>query len=146
MRRLRQALSEESGQSTISAMIMIPALLLIGGLVLVGGRLALASGAVQSAANEAARAASISRTAPIAQGQATSTAQSTLNNSGVKCSRTSVEPALGAFTLPVGQSGPITVTVTCVVPLADLALPGIPGSKTMTATGTSVLDAYRGRS
>jgi hypothetical protein len=33
--------------------------------------------------------------------------------------------------------------VTCVVPLSDLVVPGLPGSTTETSTFTSVLDIYR---
>ncbi len=38
----------------------------------------------------------------------------------------------------------MTVTVTCEVPLADLALLGVPGSRTVTGTASSPVDVYRG--
>jgi Flp pilus assembly protein TadG len=138
--------SSESGNVAINTAVVFPMLLLIGLLLVMAGRLVLAEGVVQSAANEAARAASISRTAIVAEAQATSTATSTLLNSGVSCAQTSVTPMTDAFSLPLGTVGTITVEVDCVVPLSDLGLPGAPGSRTISATGTSVLDAYRGRS
>ena len=136
----------ERGNVAINTAVVFPMLLLVGLLLLMAGRLVLAEGVVQSAANEAARAASISRTATVAEVQATSTARSTLVNSGVRCASTQVMPTTDAFALPLGTVGTITVNVECVVPLRDLGLPGAPGSRTISATGTSVLDAYRGRS
>ncbi|MFD2027393.1 TadE/TadG family type IV pilus assembly protein [Promicromonospora aerolata] len=136
----------ERGNVAINTAVVFPMLLLIGLLLVMAGRLVLAEGVVQSAANEAARAASISRTVSMADTQARSTATSTLVNSGVRCASTSVDPATDAFALPLGTVGTITVRVECVVPLRDLGLPGAPGSRTISATGTSVLDAYRGRS
>ena len=38
-----------------------------------------------------------------------------------------------------------TATVACVVNLADLSLPGVPGTRTVTATATSPIDTYRER-
>lgn len=142
---LRQRLSEDRGSMSLGAAATVPALFLIGAILLMAGRLALAEGSVQSAANEAARAASISRTQAIAGAQASSTAASTLANANLKCSSTNVATDLSAFNQPVGQVGTVTVTVTCVVPLADLAIPGVGGTRTITSTGTSVIDAYRER-
>ncbi|GGM12342.1 TadE/TadG family type IV pilus assembly protein [Promicromonospora citrea] len=136
----------ERGNVAINTAVVFPMLLLIALLLVMAGRIVLAEGVVQSAANEAARAASISRTADVAQVQATSTATSTLTNSGVRCAQTAVRPTTDAFALPLGTVGTITVRVECVVPLSDLGLPGAPGTRTISATGTSVLDAYRGRS
>ncbi|MFC4631786.1 TadE/TadG family type IV pilus assembly protein [Promicromonospora alba] len=136
----------ERGNVAINTAVVVPMLLLIGLLLVMAGRLVLAEGVVQSAANEAARAASISRTVAVADAQARSTATSTLVNSAVSCASTRVMPVTDAFELPLGTVGTITVRVECVVPLRDLGLPGAPGSRTISATGTSVLDAYRGRS
>ena len=51
-----------------------------------------------------------------------------------------------AFALPVGQPGAVEVTVRCAVPLADLLLPGVPGTVLVEAQASSTLDRYRGRS
>ena len=141
-----RATADERGNVAINTVVIFPMLLLIALLLVMAGRIVLAEGVVQSAANEAARSASISRTANVAAAQATSTATSTLLNSGVRCASTSVAPTTDAFGLPLGTVGTITVRVECIVPLRDLGLPGAPGTRTITATGTSVLDAYRGRS
>ena len=39
----------------------------------------------------------------------------------------------------------VTATVTCKVDVADLAIPGLPGTRTITATASSPVDAYRER-
>ena len=39
----------------------------------------------------------------------------------------------------------VTATVTCVVNLSDVAVPGLPGTRTITATMSSPLDTYRER-
>ncbi len=39
----------------------------------------------------------------------------------------------------------MSATVTCVVNLGDISVPGLPGSLTITETVTSPLDTYRGR-
>ena len=139
-----QLRDDEEGNTAVSMAIIIPVVMLIAGLMLVGGYLATSRGAVQTAANEAARAASIARTSGVASASATSTATSTLANSNTRCASTQVSANTTGFNTPIGQPGEVSVTVTCVVPLIDL--PGIPASRSITATGTSVVDAYRGRS
>jgi hypothetical protein len=45
----------------------------------------------------------------------------------------------------VGTPASVTATVTCVVNLSDVAIPGLPGTRTITATMSSPLDTYRER-
>lgn len=101
--------------------------------------------AMKSAAAEAARAASIARSAGEAAGGASAAASASLTNQGVKCASQSVSIDAGAFGLPIGTPGVVSATVTCMVDMSDLSLPGIPGSRTLTHTSTSPLDTYRGR-
>ena len=49
------------------------------------------------------------------------------------------------FTAPVGAPAQVTARVSCVVALADLAVPGLPGTKTLRASFASPLDSYRER-
>jgi hypothetical protein len=44
-----------------------------------------------------------------------------------------------------GQSASVDTTVTCLLRLSDLALPGLPGSKRISATAVSAVDTYRER-
>jgi hypothetical protein len=49
------------------------------------------------------------------------------------------------FAKPVGTPAVVAATVTCVVDLSDLAMPGLPGDRALTSTFTSALDPFRGR-
>ncbi|MFC7591576.1 hypothetical protein ACFQYP_53685 [Nonomuraea antimicrobica] len=46
---------------------------------------------------------------------------------------------------PLGRPATIIAHVSCEVQLADLAIPGIPGTKTITSSFTSPIDPYRAR-
>ena len=135
----------ERGSAVIEAVIGVPAFMLFVGLIVFAGRVAIANQAVGSAATEAARAASIART----QGQATDSAEtaatSALGNQLVNCRRTTVSVDTSGFASPVGTPASVRATVTCVVNLSDLSVPGVPGTRTVTATMTSPLDTYRER-
>jgi hypothetical protein len=50
------------------------------------------------------------------------------------------------FDVPVGTPGTVQVTVECRLNLADLAVPGVPGSRIITASVSSPLDTWRERS
>ena len=49
------------------------------------------------------------------------------------------------FAIPPGQPALVTATVSCTVSLANLSLPGLPGTARLQATFTSPLDIYRSR-
>jgi hypothetical protein len=51
----------------------------------------------------------------------------------------------GFAAAPGQPATPVIATVTCSVPLSQLALPGLPGSAGLTSTFTSVIDLYRQR-
>ncbi|MFA1550739.1 hypothetical protein [Actinomadura chokoriensis] len=102
------------------------------------------SAVVAQAAADAARHASIARTATRARADATSSAMATLSDRGLRC-RPSVRLDLSGFHRPVGRTGTVAARVTCVIRLADVALPGMPGTRTVTKTHRSPIDPYRGR-
>jgi len=135
----------ERGSAVLEAAIGLPAFLLFIGLILFAGRVAIATQAVDSAAAQAARTASLARTQSTAQSTAHSAATSSLAGQHVNCTRTKVSVDTDGFTAPVGQPATVTANVTCVVNLADLAVPGIPGTRTVTATASSPIDTYRER-
>lgn len=134
----------ERGSAAVEMALLAP---MLGSLVLVvifGGRLALTRQTVQAAAADAARAASIARTAGEAERSAGQIAQSTLANQSVKCAASSVDVDTSGFAKPVGTAATITVTVSCDVATADLTLP-LPGTIRILSTSSSELDVYRGR-
>ncbi|TQM57818.1 TadE/TadG family type IV pilus assembly protein [Humibacillus xanthopallidus] len=135
----------ERGSAVIETVIGVPAFLLFVGLIIFAGRMAIAHQAVEAAANSAARSASISRTQGDAEGAASSAASSALASQGLTCASTAVSVDTTGFAAPVGTPAQVTATVTCEVNLADLSAPGVPGSKTVTATTRSAIDTYRER-
>lgn len=135
----------DAGSATTEAVIVLPALGLLLALLVMGGRVVLAGHSVEAAAAEAARAASLARTQPQAETDARALAAATLSSEALDCRTTTVEVDTRGFASPPGTPATVAATVTCQVPLADLALPGVPGTRTVTATVTSPLDTYRER-
>jgi hypothetical protein len=115
-------------------------------MAIVGGRIQVASGAIETAAHDAARAASISRTADQAHTNAYAAADATLAQAGLHCARLTVTVDTSGFAVPVGQPATVTVDVECVVDFADLVpVDWLPGSKRLQSRFTSVLDTFRAR-
>jgi len=136
---------DERGSAAIEAAILAPTLLVLIGLAIVGGRIQIAGGAIEAAAHDAARAASISRTAGQAQASAYAAAGATLGQQGLHCATLTVQVDTAGFAVPVGQAATVAVTITCVVDFSDLVADGLPGSKTLNASFVSVLDTFRTR-
>ncbi len=148
MRRLRRWLlrpGDERGSAAIEAAIGVPAFMLFVGLIIFAGRSALAHQAVQTAAYDAARAASIARTVGAAQSDAHAAAATALANRGLRCASTSVSVDTSGLGAALGSYGSVIAQVTCRVDLSDLVVPGVPGSRTVTASMSSPVDAYRER-
>jgi len=136
---------DERGSAAIEAAVGMPAFVLFIGLIIFGGRTATTHSAVESAAAEGSRTASIERTASEAKRQAQTAATASLSNQDIHCLSTSVVIDVSDFGKPVGEAGSVTVTVECLLDLADLSVPGVPGSRLIKATSTSPLDTWRER-
>jgi Flp pilus assembly protein TadG len=134
----------EAGNAALELVVLAPVLLFLLGLVIAAGRTSVAQGSVAAAARDAARQASISLTPAAAQAAALSSATAALSQDGLDCDPL-VTVDTSQFSVPVGEPASVTATVTCTVSLSDLLVPGLPGSKTLTATFTSPLDPYRER-
>lgn len=143
--QLRRSGGRDRGSVVIEAAIGIPAFLLFVGLIIFAGRVVIAQQAVQSAAADAARTASIARTAHEASSTARSAAADSLTNQHVHCRTWQVRLDTSGFATPVGTAATVTARITCLLDLADLSVPGVPGSKLVTATMTSPIDTYRER-
>lgn len=137
--------TDERGSTTLELCILGPGLLLFIALVVYAGRVELAGQAVQQAADEAARSASIQRTKASADGVAADEARNTLTQQGLDCATVSVSVNTKDFTAGPGQAGRVYTTVSCQVNVSDLLLPGVPGTKTVTGRGISPIDTFRER-
>jgi Flp pilus assembly protein TadG len=135
----------ERGSVSVELALLAPALLLLLSFAVVAGRGQMAEGAVQEAARAAAREASLAREAATAAALAGAQAERTLAAQDLRCERTTVDVDTAGFSAPPGRPGDVTVSITCVVGMADLLAPGLPGSVTVEASFTSPVDAYRER-
>lgn len=141
----RPRLRDDRGSESVQAAIVTPLLIAFLCLAIAAGRLAVSGGKTDAAAEDAARAASLERTPLAAQSAAAEAATRSLEDQGIRCSSTDVDVDASGLAVPIGQVGYVTVTVRCTVDLSDLLLPGAPGSKTLTSSFTSVVDAFRAR-
>ncbi|MEZ5230976.1 MAG: TadE/TadG family type IV pilus assembly protein [Acidimicrobiales bacterium] len=137
MTRHRQS---ERGSAPVELVLVTP--LLVGLLLFVVGlgRLAGAAGDVETAAREAARAASNERSSSAARQAGTEAASTTLRDRGVECRSLSVEIDAAQFR----ADGFVTAAVRCTVDLQDATMIGFPGAKTLSAAFTAPVDRYRG--
>jgi Flp pilus assembly protein TadG len=129
----------DEGAAVAEFAVVAPLLLLVLVAVVFVGRLASAEGQVEGAARDAARAAAARRTGAAAAGAARAEAAATLSASTVTCRRLGVTVDTADFR----PGGSVTVTVDCLVSLADLDLLGVPGATTRSATVTAPIDLYR---
>jgi len=137
--RLRAAHRDE-GSAAAELVLITPLLIVILLLIVAAGRLVDARLQVDSAAMQAARAASLARDPAAAAAQADATARAALASEHITCDPAAVSPDTTAFR-PGGQ---VTVQVTCTVSLAGLSLLHIGGAETLTSQFTSPIDVYRG--
>ena len=130
----------DSGSASLELVLMTPALIVLLLFVVLVGRLGQARADVDRAARDAARAASLARTSDAAHERAAAAATETLADGGVSCRSMTIELDTSAF----APDGAVHATVGCSVDLADLSLLGLPGSRTIKATFTHPVDAFRG--
>ena len=136
---------DELGSAAIEAAIGVPAFALFVGLIIFGGRTATTHEALQSAAAEGARSASLARDAQTARTEARAAAEASITNQKIRCSSIDVGVDTADFNKQPGVPGAVDVTVSCRLNLSDLAVPGVPGSRVMRATMSSPIDTWRER-
>lgn len=142
---VRRARSE-SGSVSVEAAIVLPMVVIFIAVLIAFGRVNLGEINVETAAHSAARAASLERSPQPARRAAQEAARTNLAASDLRCTSVTVRLDTSALTRPAGRHGSVSATVTCTVTLSDLALPGLPGSRTVTARASAPVDTYRGRS
>lgn len=128
----------EHGGISLEALILAPGMMLILVLVIVGGHIGLATVAMDAAAQNGARAASIERTPASARTAATSAVNSTLDQHGLECSTRATDIDVAAVGKQAGQHGAVHVHVRCTVAMTPL-----PGSRVVESRASSAVDTYR---
>ena len=142
---MRRPSRVDRGSVTVEMVLIAPALLALLMLTVLAGRIVLAGGTVEQVAAGGARAASLARSPAEATTTATGAVRRSIAEQNLQCQHVSVSVDTAGFRSPLGQPASVAVTVSCQVRLSDLALPGAPGSRTLTDRAVSPLDPYRGR-
>lgn len=137
--------SGEDGTVTTEVAVYVPVAVMVAGLLWAFGATYTADSAVLHAAINAARQASLARTATQAQRDATAVAHQVLDEHNLHCHTITITLDLSGFAVPVGQPAHVAVDVDCQISLADLYVPGLPGQKTLHDHEVSPLDTYRAR-
>ncbi len=130
----------DDGSSLVTFLVLAPVLVMFAELTVLGGRVAVTQGDVDSAAREAARDASIARSAESAATAIVPAVDTALSGKGASCrSRSAVLDPSTNFV----AGGSVSVTVTCNVDLSDLGLLNVPGSMQISSTAVEPIDRYR---
>jgi hypothetical protein len=139
VKRAVVTLRSERGSAATELALLTPVLVLLLLLMVAFGRIARGRADVDSAARDAARAATLARSPDSAQAMAEQAAEATLTTAGLSCSRFQVVMDLGDFR----PGGLVAADVSCDVELADLVLLRLPGTKTLRSRSVSVVDRFR---
>jgi hypothetical protein len=142
---MRRLMADDAGSMTVEAAVYVPLVAMLAGLLWIYGVTAGAGACVLHAAVDAARQASIDRTAGDAQRDALRVAREILDQRHLRCHDTTVTVDVSGFRVPVGQPAQVGVDVTCRISLADLYLPGLHGEKLLHEHWVSTLDPFRAR-
>ena len=132
---------DERGMATAELVLLTPLAVVVLGFLVIAGRLSTVTADVAATSRDAARAASLTRSYDQAVAAASRIAQASLAGKNVTCRNLTVTGGDPAMFIPGGE---IAITVTCDVTLADVALPGIPGTRRVGSTSVEVLDRFRG--
>lgn len=116
--------------------ITVPVAVILMLVMVLAGRGVTARMDVNNAVAGAARAASLQRSADAAYTAAVDTATAGLAG---RCASRTVDVDTSDFQ----PGGTVTVTVTCVVDLSDLAAANVPGTTVLHASATSPVDRWR---
>jgi Flp pilus assembly protein TadG len=137
---LREWWREGRGSATVELTVLVPVLVML--LLFVGvvvHRAVEARIRLDDVAHQAARAASLERSAPTAGAAARRTAEAALAAAGVSCASSDVRTDAAGLR----PGGAVRVTVTCVVDLGDALLLGVAGRRSLSASALEPVDVYR---
>ncbi len=136
----------DRGSATLEMAILAPVMLLLISFMVLAGRVAVAGNTVTTVAGNAAREASLARSAGAASAAAASSARAALAAQSIQCQNggTVAVDASGFGAAARGVPGQVVVvTVDCVVPVSDLGLPAMPGTRTLSDRAVSPIDPNR---
>jgi hypothetical protein len=142
----RAGRQQQRGSVSVELAILSPAFLLLIVTAIMFGRTAVAAHAIDVAAHDAARAASISRTGPAAAANAEAAAEAALARQGLDCAgEPVVAPDVSGFARDDLELAFVSVTITCEVSFTDVAIAGVPTNRVLTTSFVSPIDIFRER-
>ena len=130
---------DDHGSLIVELVILLPVFVVFTLVVIGCGRVVQARQQAVEAARAGAEAAAIMQTQASASRAASASAVIGPYGSIHSCTDESVRTGTAHF----APGGEVTVTVTCVVDLSDVFIPGMPGSISVTAAQSAPLDPYR---
>lgn len=135
----------EKGSETLKAVILAPVCVAIIGGLIAGVRWNNTTVTTAQVAQYAARDASLTRTPEDAYRRGLESANAWAQAQKLPCNNLRVEVDTSGYRVPLGQTGYVTVNVSCDVSFSDTILTGLPGAATVRKSGTSPIDPYRER-
>lgn len=130
---------EDRGSASAELALLTPILIAIALLALLAHRVVTSTMAVDAAAHAAARAATLERTPDSASTAAETAAVEAVRTHSLSCA--SYDLVLDTAGLAPGAT--VEATFTCHADLSDLTGLGLPGTRSIEGTATSVVDTYR---
>lgn len=156
----RSGRTRDRGSVSVEVTILAPVFIALIALAVLAGRTAVARYAVEMAAHDAARAASIARTADDAVAGGQTAVEAALAGQGLRCdpaaavtlvgrlptgATVSIEDTFDPDVVPLGTAVFVVATVSCDVSFDDLGVPGTLDSIPVESTFVSPLDRYRSK-
>jgi Flp pilus assembly protein TadG len=130
---------DDAGSLAVELIVLTPVIFLLAVVVLAFGRVAQARQQVVESARAGAQFAAVLPDAVQAESGAQATASTASRGGGPSCLSSQVITDVSHFY----PGGYVTVTVICRVSVADLSVPGMPGSVVVRATSSAPIDPYR---
>ena len=130
----------ERGSSVIGLVVLTPVMALLLFFVVAAGRVGVIESKLTTAARSAARAAAQHRSMTAASAAATTIAETSLGQFEESCQG---GPQVHVLEMNLQPGGKVQIQVSCVVRLSDLTMFGVPGSRTVSADSSSVVDRHR---
>jgi Flp pilus assembly protein TadG len=134
----------ERGGAAVEIVVVAPMLIMMLLFVVGLGRLGTAREAVDGAARDGAREASMARETGAATDTARQIVSDTLAEKKVSCPNPNVAVDFAPTPGKLTAGGTVSVHVDCVVQNGDVVLSGLPGTSTLHGASTAVVDTYRG--
>ena len=125
----------EGGSIAVELVILAPLITVLLAVVVLVGRVEATRADIAGAAHAAARDLSLAHDPAAAMGDARALIDATLHVGSSDCLRATLRSSITATE--------VRVTVSCEVGLSDVAVLPVPGSMTVSATATEVIDQHR---